>query len=280
MQGVEVIEQRRLDVLLHFRHVGGILGDHLGVDLDVPVRRGGDIELGGEQSAHVEVRADRPKRALTRHRTHVGTVGYDDDGHDTRYLDTREVGMHERKRLCTLDGRRLHGERLEILTGHGPTPALDGLRSALLGLQEGLFVASAGCRKQVGDIGGIEAIDRGGNRLDCAGRHIARTSTTEPVFAGHDVGTRVCGVGHWDGAVDAVSEPNFACGAVEHIIVRTGPRPEKIIDRLPRFEAFALVNFELQRAGEDRSRGQLENLVWTPVAAAEDFVADCLRLLR
>ena len=124
-QRVEVLEQGALDVLLHLREVGGVLDDDLGMDLDVTVRRRDDVELGREQAAHVEVRADRSERALARHRTRIVAVGHDDDRDDAGYLHAGEVGMREGERLRASDRRRLHGERFEILSGYGPAPALD-----------------------------------------------------------------------------------------------------------------------------------------------------------
>ena len=65
--------------------------------------------------------------------------------------------MIQRQRLGPRDPTHGAGMQLEILDGHGPLAALQGLGHAPLGLIDGLLVATARRREPVGDRAGVDA---------------------------------------------------------------------------------------------------------------------------
>ena len=189
--------------------------------------------------------------------------------------------MKQRQRLRAPDVGRLRGEIFEILGRDRAAAAFQRARSALLRLVDGLFVAAAERRQQIGDAVGVDARDRRHQRLDRTRRHIAPFPPADTISPRNHVGAGIVHVRHRNVAVDAVARQDFAGRAIEHVVIVARTRAEEVVDLLPGLVAdIALLDFEQKRVFEHRLAGQPEPLIAAAIAAADDLVEDGFRLLH
>src|SRR5215470_15223491 len=141
--------------------------------------------------------------------------------------------MRQRHGKGALHVTRLLGQIFKVAVGYSAIAALECLRRAQLGVIQGLFIAAAESREEIGDLAGVNASD---GVYECSEGVCAEVPLLAPavaIRAGDNIIIRTIGIGHRNGAVSAIAKADLARGAVKHVNLGRRANTKEVFYRSP-----------------------------------------------
>src|SRR5215813_1973043 len=145
--------------------------------------------------------------------------------------------MRQRHGKGALHVTGLLGQILKVTVGYSAIAAFECLRRAQLGVIQGLFIAAAESREEIGDLAGVNACDGVYERREGVCGEIPLLASAITIRAGDNIIIRTIGVSYRNGAVSAIAKTHLAGGAVKHVNLGSRAYTEEVLYRSPVFKA-------------------------------------------